>query len=227
MLLLKFKNMKITENTLNNLKAEYNSWKPFPTGHLAPRRGFYFIKEISYKSIGSIDNVPIAKTHWTSNGMAFFEEVEFKIELLSLFQPSSIGDTYLQYHELVKRVIQIKNGGTKIFENETKSIKYYWVNWTVTLVKIPIVKGEVENTSANAKPFDGSFLSLADHFENPYALMVASFNSLGENHKNQYREAICQESEDSTIVEDHETDHFDENPVDTDLSGFDPKAVSK
>lgn len=205
-LLLKLKKMKTYNYQLNNLKADYNYAKPFMNGHLAPRRGFYLIKEINTTSIGATNDVPVAKALWSKDGRAFLEEGIFEIQLLSLFQPSSIGDTFLGYNQLLNCVIQIHKGQTDVIENDTQSIISYWVQWSVVHINIPIISidSAKQVTPENNTPKHVNFLSMLENFDSLENLLEANFESLDQNSLNAIQNATYDEGEQSS---------FDENPL--------------
>jgi hypothetical protein len=78
------------------------------TGKLAPRPGYYFIKEINYVPIEPFGEVPIATINWKTNlNSLFVKEVEFQIALSSLYSTNSNETEQLQITDLIERVIYI------------------------------------------------------------------------------------------------------------------------
>lgn len=196
------------QNMLNNLKAEYKAYQPFPNGHLAPRKGFYLIKDISYQSIGAMNGIPVARALWSVEGGMFLEDSEVEIQLVSLYHAEAVGNKELTHNELIGKTINVRQGRSHEMVGPSGINKSYYVLWSVQDLDIPIVCNENKVTSNQSESPDSGIISLffqtmTGNFEEAMSVFEAS---LPESTLAEIDKAENDKIDQSFIVEDQEND---------------------
>ncbi|MES2872386.1 MAG: hypothetical protein V4708_01600 [Bacteroidota bacterium] len=179
--------MSLLSSKLQEQKVAYSKAKPYENGQLAPREGWYLIKEIRYQTIAGIE-VPIAKALWTNDPKTFLDTSEIDVQLLSLYQSASMGPKHIDRDQLVGKVIKICASG--LVEKSPGVSHRYWVQWKTTNLIIPV--------STSQDLFFQSFISY-EAFE----------RSLTEQQRRDIETAQEYEAEESTWDENPTPDDLD------------------
>lgn len=131
--------MKLIEIMIQKRKAEYESQQPYSSGHLAPRKGFYLIKGMVRKPLGSFpfNYIPVGICLWSPDGKHFLEGSELDVQLFSLYQAGSNGPKHIAVEELTNKVIEIKGHG--FVSQIDQAFKHSLVlTWEISTRKIPV-----------------------------------------------------------------------------------------
>lgn len=116
--------MSLLNIVTEQISQKFNNAKVQGTGVLAPRPGYYFIRSIEMRSVGALDQVPIAIVNWKLDyEQKFFEGVFFEIALSSLIssKPSETQGMN-RIESFVNKTICISSANLteKSFNGETK-----------------------------------------------------------------------------------------------------------
>jgi hypothetical protein len=131
--------MSVLNSKIEKLNDAYSEAKPYENGRLAPRAGWYLIKEIRYQTIAGIE-VPIAEALWTNDRTTFLENSELEVQLLSLYQSASMGPKHIDRDQLVGKVIKVTASG--LVEKSPGISHRYWVIWEISDLKIPVLTSQ-------------------------------------------------------------------------------------
>lgn len=101
------------------------------TGKLAPRNGYYYIRNVQYENVGLHGQVPIAEVNWKeSSEEKFIEEALFRIALSSLASANPNQTQHLTTVDaLVNQVIKVSHASivSKMFKGvERKTLQCVW-----------------------------------------------------------------------------------------------------
>ena len=133
--------MNLIKKLIEKRIAEYETQKPYSTGHFAPRKGFYLIKGIVHKSLGQypFGNVPMGICLWSPDGKSFFENSEIEIMLPPLFQPGSSRPNDVSVDEIVNQIIQVMDFGFVKLRGDEAFPHTLVLTWKIYDNSIPVI----------------------------------------------------------------------------------------
>lgn len=149
--------MKTVDILKNRRIEQFNQALPTGAGILAPRPGYYLIKDVYYKTFGIHAEVPIARTLWTpSLNSPFIESLMFEIALTSIQSHNPYEASKLTDHEYIGRLLSINEARVmhELANEERRAV----LNLKWCFIKLD--PQFVDETMAGLIAFQGNFKTL-------------------------------------------------------------------